>query len=285
MGEANRRKATLRELVASEPVCVYCGTPNTPDTPLTLEHMPPRSMFRERRRPKGLEFASCRDCNNGTRGADLVASYIARLDASHRQPDWKMEEARARLPKMQQLAPGVLEELFRPDRARVVWDRTPAGLLVKSHELRADGPRLAAHLDVFAAKLAKALYRHHVGGALSADGGVETAWFLNAGLPQSIADTYLSIMPSGASLKQGSFEAGEQFGYRWNCDGKSIVAALVSFQNGLHVFAIATAKPEFYKLPSGLAHHVFTRKADWPAMLTRLRLVEGTCQAEVRFNP
>ena len=56
---------------------MYCSAP-----PVTVEHMPPTGMFRERRRLSGLEFACCRECNFGTRAADAVAAFMAlsRLD-------------------------------------------------------------------------------------------------------------------------------------------------------------------------------------------------------------
>jgi len=41
--------------------------------------MPPVMMFIRKQRPKGLEFPSCRKCNNGTSKSDLVASLVGRL--------------------------------------------------------------------------------------------------------------------------------------------------------------------------------------------------------------
>jgi hypothetical protein len=63
-------------------------------------------------------------------------------------------------------------------------------------------------------------------------GGVHIAWFLNAGLSQQTGDAMLSITPIYGSLKQGAFFLPEQFGYRFNTDGKSIIAALTGFHVG-----------------------------------------------------
>jgi hypothetical protein len=76
------------------------------------------------------------------------------------------------------------------------------------------------------AKLAMALYREHVGHALPLTGGVHTNWYLNAGLAQRTAEGILKTLPLGGTLRQGSFQVPEQFVYRYNCDGRTVVAAL-----------------------------------------------------------
>jgi hypothetical protein len=50
-------------------------------------------MFKNRYRPNGLEFASCNDCNTGTRGADVVASFLARLSPFDEADNLKIKEA------------------------------------------------------------------------------------------------------------------------------------------------------------------------------------------------
>jgi hypothetical protein len=61
----------------------------------SVDHVPPRAMFRGRRRPKGLEFASCKNCNEGTGRADLVAALLSRV-----APDARDEEEEAELKKL-----------------------------------------------------------------------------------------------------------------------------------------------------------------------------------------
>ncbi len=77
MGEASTKKRAHANLLCRFPCCIYCGAVAD-----TVEHMPPVTMFRRKQRPKGLEFSSCRRCNHGTSKSDLVASLLARSDAS-----------------------------------------------------------------------------------------------------------------------------------------------------------------------------------------------------------
>ena len=134
-------------------------------------------------------------------------------------------EAVQRKGKLAQLAPGFLEEFFRPEKHGPVLKRDELGIIKPYVQFKADGPLAKAYLTVFTAKLGMALYREHVGEPLPMSGGVHTAWFLNAGLSQANGDTILSKLPVFGTLAQGRFFVPEQFAYRFNTDGKSIVAA------------------------------------------------------------
>jgi len=190
--------------------------------------MPPLNMFQGKARPSGLEFATCKGCNNGTSAADLVASYLARLSQTGDSTGWNVREARDRHHMLQIKAPGFLRELYREEKNRQVLEQSPSGLLTPRMEITADGPLLKAYLAVFAAKLGMALYREHIGEPMPATGGVQTLCFLNAGLSKEVASGTLRILPLRGTLKQGSFVVPEQFAYQYNCDEKSILAALAA---------------------------------------------------------
>jgi hypothetical protein len=87
-------------------MCIYCGgvVPAT-----TVDHMPPRIMFHGKRRPRGLEFASCQKCNEGTKHADLVASWVGRALPDYSGDD-QATEYRAILAALKNNIPGILEE-------------------------------------------------------------------------------------------------------------------------------------------------------------------------------
>jgi hypothetical protein len=127
--------------------------------------------------------------------------------------------------------------------------RDGLGILKRYVTIQPSGPLTKAYLTVFAAKLGMALYKEHTGEPLPLTGGVHTAWFLNAGLSRQTGDAILSKMPIYGSLKQGAFFLPEQFAYRFNTDGKSIIAALAGFHSNLHVFTLATSDQQFFDLP------------------------------------
>src|SRR5262249_36558230 len=114
-------------------------------------------------------------------------------------------------------------------KIKKIWLRDTGVIASPFAQIKVDGPRIRAYLNVFAAKVGMALYRQHVGHPLPLTGAVHTNWFLNAGLAQSTADGILRILPLRQTLRQGAFQVPEQFAYRYNCDGRSILAALVGF--------------------------------------------------------
>lgn len=249
MGEAKQRKTTQRTMLETQERCIYCTA-----APTTIEHMPPLVLFLKRQRPKGLEFAACQECNNRTKGADAVAALFSRLSQRDTDPFWSSKDGIALRHTVERDAPGVREEVFDKPEDGPRWVRGRNGLLTQKIIIEADSPRLKAYLDVFAAKLGMALYREHVGHPLPMEGGVQTIWYLNAGLSEEGAHAHLSILPIPGELKQGSFTSREQFAYRYNCDEKSILAALIGLNSNLHFFLIATSDPARYTLPINIPH-------------------------------
>ncbi len=256
MSDGTRKSRNRQEVLANEKRCIYCA-----NAPSCIEHMPHRDMFIGKRRPSGMEFAACDDCNTRTGVADLVAAFFARLGQGYTTDATLITEAAQRRGKLAQLAPGFLDEFFRGQRQNT-YLRDRLGILKRYVAFHANGPLTKAYLTVFAGKLGMALYREHIGEPLPLSGGVHTAWFLNAGLSQRTGDTMLSKMPIYSSLKQGSFFLPEQFGYRFNTDGKSILAALSGFHSNLHFFTVATSDQQFFKLPPINATADFVRPGE-----------------------
>lgn len=218
-------------------------------------------MFRGRDRPSGLEFASCKDCNNGTSAADTAVAFFSRIDRFGDDPTtWKVQEALKHLRSMGTLAPGFINELWDQERDALL--QTPAGILVPVAEIHV-GPIGQSLLHVFGAKLGMALYREHAGHALPFDGGVHVQWFLNNGLAQETANAMLRILPVHSTLHQGPRKnASGQFDYRFNSDDKSIVAALSHFHSNIHFFTLAMAEPAKFDLPRAMPFSAFIKPSE-----------------------
>jgi hypothetical protein len=236
------RKAT--QILAGTPRCIYCSKRG-----ITVEHMPPRIMFRKKHRPGGMEFPSCMECNHGSRAADAAAAFFARLDAFGDDPSaWKIQEALKPFSTLQQLIPGFYEEFFDQRATKQALLSTPGGVLMPVEEIHV-GPISQALVSVFAAKLGMAYYREHIGVPLPCEGGVYTLSFLNAGMQPEQAEALFSVLPMHNTLKQGERKSATgQYDYRYNTDEKSVVAALSHFHGNLHLFTLAAAQPELFEL-------------------------------------
>jgi hypothetical protein len=146
----------------------------------------------------------------------------------------------------EQHAPGFCQEFLNQQKTDRGYLRNEFGLHIPVVKINADGPIIKRNMTAFSAKLAMALFREHVGKPLSEGSGVFVKWFLNAGLGETQALGYLSILPIVGELRQGRQRSIEQFGYRYNCDDKSLLMAMVGFHSNLHILLAATSDMDTY---------------------------------------
>jgi hypothetical protein len=210
MGEAKAKQLAHATILKRFPFCIYCGAAAT-----TIEHMPPIQMFRLRQRPKGLEFPSCVDCNNGTGHSDLVASLLGRT-----YPDPKSQEAQVEIKKLLAAVgnnvPGLLQEMMVGEADQKNARRNIPNAPPNAAVLRANGPILERHMRIFGAKLGLALHYEVHGTPVPREGGVQALYFTNVNaargeLPRKIIDK----LPSPQTLRQGTKHVSDQFGYSW----------------------------------------------------------------------
>jgi hypothetical protein len=174
--------------------------------------MPPKQMFIRKQRPKGLEFPSCLECNNGTSKSDLVASLLGRLSVDHDEA----AELKKLLSAVRNNVPGLLEEM-QIGRAGQKLERRTLPLQEGGGVVRANGPLVTKHLLVFGAKLGFALHHEELQNVVPPTGGVQPRWFSNAQAARGeIPSALFSLLPANRkTLKQGRREVSDQFEYTW----------------------------------------------------------------------
>jgi hypothetical protein len=100
-----------------------------------------------------------------------------------------------------------------------------------------------------------------VGVALPLEGAIWCQFALNAGMTQENLNARVKILPLQETLRQGRKNVGDQFVYRYNCDGRTTIAAVVQFHHGLWFTIFASSdqriielfhKPEFMQLPASV---------------------------------
>lgn len=197
MGDAKR----LRDRVLADERCIYCT-----GSPETIDHVPPKIMFLNKQRPKGLEFAACKACNEGTKGADLVAALIGRADPTNDgMPDFQ-----GILQAISNNYPGLLEELTPSDNQMKAAGRVS----ISGGPINVAGPQVSKFMRQFCLKLTFALYREIARRPVDLKSGVIVRWFSNfehmtGKVPQ---DMFSNLMPL-RTLAQGSKSVSDQFSY------------------------------------------------------------------------
>jgi hypothetical protein len=123
MGQARQRSRTQAALLAAHPDCIYCGGVRKATT---IDHMPPRIMFRRKLRPRQFEFPSCASCNQGTKSSDQVAALVGRFLPDATTPE-EQKELRQILTGLKNNNRLVLEEMnLAPAEEKLIRSRTRA---------------------------------------------------------------------------------------------------------------------------------------------------------------
>jgi len=189
-----------------------------------------------------MEYGACKSCNEGTRGSDAVAALIARCHPRNDSRGWQEKEIRNLIRTVETRAPGVREEMSLLDKFQSGWMQRPeSGLFQRVVRLVVDGPKVTAQLGAFGAKLGMALYREHVGAALPLEGAVWNLFTLNAAMTQEKLMARVEKLPIQGTLSQGRKNVGDQFVYRYNCDGRTVIAAVVEFHSNLWFTIVASS--------------------------------------------
>lgn len=107
MGEAKQRQRRLERLLSECPNCVFCGGAAPADS---VDHVPPIGLFRQRYRPRGLEFPACTPCNRNTSKFEVIANAFGRIQFAE-VDEIEQEEFAAFLGDAEANNPGFLAEI------------------------------------------------------------------------------------------------------------------------------------------------------------------------------
>jgi hypothetical protein len=242
MGEAKRKLRAHAAILADAPGCIYCAGENVATT---IEHMPPKSVFEGRQRPKGLEFPACQKCNNGTGHSDLVAAMLART-----WPDANTASQQADVAKifrgLANNVPGLFHEMD-VGRGAEKLARKRHDLPDDVHPLRADGPILTRHVLTFAAKLGFALHFEMRAAPIPPTGGAQVMWFSNLqALKGEIPNVLFEVLPSPLTLQQGTKSVGDQFRYSFANGEREHMLYFASFNKAFAVAGITANDRTIY---------------------------------------
>jgi hypothetical protein len=232
MGEAKIKRRAHAAKLAAYPWCIYCGG-TQPAT--TIEHMPPIAMFEGRQRPKGLEFPTCLECNNGTSQSDQVASLMGRV-----YPDAGTEQGYSDLKKLlsgvANNVPGLLQEMQVGRAGQKFAQRDIPSMPAGSSVLRANGPILSKHMHTFGAKLGFAFHFEAHKSPVPPEGGVQAMYFTNVSAAKDeLPMELLNLLPEPQTLRQGQREVSSQFQYSWKLT-----------EEGRHTLFYAEFRSSFY---------------------------------------
>lgn len=204
---AEKKRSVLHRLKQAQPWCIYCGGEAYGNS---VDHMPPIGVFSERRRPQGLEFLACKECNHSARSDEAIVSLMSRVypDAT---TDAQINELRRIMAGVSSRRPALIRELM-PTFRQSKEVRKLSGEAVGA--LNARGPLLNRAMLRFGAKLAFALHFEATQRLVPIGGGAAVFWFPNhMEVTGKVPSELMGLVGDPKTLVQGRFSVPDQFTY------------------------------------------------------------------------
>jgi hypothetical protein len=211
------QRARREEFFRAHPTCCFCGGSTAA---ITEDHIPARSLFRNKQWPQSYVFPACSYCNKASSLDELVLGWLVRAQLGIYAGDDK-KEFQSALEKFQRRRP----EWFAKMKEMT---RTETRQHLRSHSLSAsDFPggeiygmtlpeEITDALDRYAKKLGKALYYLHTQRIVPSSGVVMSkamtnAEFMSPRFPLSKFD----VMTIAPPMSRANCDLSDQFAYRY----------------------------------------------------------------------
>jgi len=209
MGEKKRKQERLEKYKSKHPMCCICGGSKETET---IEHAPPKVIFWDKYRLKGMEVPACKRCNNETGITDQFAAFYAIMQS----PDFYREVSNENmLNYFDKILKGCLNNVlgfssFFTDDGKFLVESN--GIIQQQHKLVFKKEIFSEHLNKWAAKQAIAHWYFKYDSIFSDQGLVLVRWLTNYELMNNDRiPEFISLFGNTDELVQGSQKSGEQF--------------------------------------------------------------------------
>lgn len=222
MGEKRRR---LKEFLSNHPICCFCGGK---ELATTQDHLPPRSVFDQKKWPIGYIFPACEKCNSGSSKYDSIFALISRINPFKKEPEDVQKETEKLILAYVEQFPEEAVELKLSSNAKRKWAKKSNFKLGRG-ETYGELPIIRIpkswndSIHTVSTKLIKALHYKHTGQIIPTEGRVEVKWWSNAEyIEGNFPKEFVEQLGGHVLLKRDKLTLNEQFSYSYQVseDGK-----------------------------------------------------------------
>jgi hypothetical protein len=207
---ARSKKLRLSLLKDGQP-CIFCGGKRLAQE---IEHMPPKGMFENKHRPKGLEFPSCSECNRGSRKLDDVVAFLAAIEVTDQRSKKYARHFKKKVDALRNNQPLLFSELAPTRDQQALVNRFSKAVGSGLAALNTSGPMVSNSVLKFGAKCAMALHWKQTSAIVRPDTDIGVLWFTNANaIAGSVPQDLFELLPNRRFMRQGKFSSEEVFEY------------------------------------------------------------------------
>lgn len=242
MSESQRKKLKLKE---GNYQCIFCGGTKRANT---IDHVPPKIIFRNKAWPEGFEFPACEECNNGTSDDDLVVGLLARMTRDDSSIIGILKNIKGQHPHL------IAEMLdISEAEAKIAAEKfhmeKPEGMTYKQLGIVNVTETMNLAVQTLASKLSKAVYFKLKDKIFPSNGKILFNWFTNAQLLEHGKIHVLAGLShfrfTTEELKRSNTSLHDQFDYRYSLSEEGTIHLLqVVFGNSFGFVTIFSPDPE-----------------------------------------
>lgn len=252
MGEARCKDLSDREAaLAQSRTCIFCGS--APAT--TGDHCPPQALFVRRICPEGYIFPACKACNAGSKQADELVSFIARLNSGSKFKYAPAEcdhtkrlgkSLEKKYPQMMQTMFGVSAEEKRALARRLIMS-PEEGMTSKYLPIMRVPPEAQDSIRLLGAKMVKALHFKHSGKIVPSGAVITVEWQPNvAAVVDPMPVDLFKNMRLAEPLQRTKIDLSHQFAYTYQVEADGTVGSyLLKFCETFLIVGIVAFDPDY----------------------------------------
>lgn len=231
MGEAKRK---LEFFLENSPFCILCGGHKKAET---RDHIPPKSMFLMGLWPEGYVFPACETCNKGSSQDDQLVAFIAKMCHDMSPEDFE-RELKKQIHGIQYIDKNFFSYMFNVSLRQKRNFAKKAKLAKRQGESLADipmvriPPRAAKAVEVFAAKVTKAVYYKITTKILPLEAAIYFAWYTNEQTVKGetqFLDEIMQGLIGEAQIKRDKVNLNDQFYYSYAVSPEHDLMMMVCF--------------------------------------------------------
>lgn len=227
-----QKKSRLAQFLIQHPKCCYCGGGVDAES---IDHVPPRAIFKGKLRPAGLEVPACSHCNAAHSPFDEFFAFIAFLQlsskANHVEPRFDSMIS-GLVPRF----PEAMVEIVR--KSKRGWVKDASGLLRPVIVATFEEPAVHFAVEYMAARISSALVYVFHGASVPLRTCFKTRWVSNASGDRAAVVKLAHGLPNYISLKQGSFDTSDQFEARYFIEDRTRAGFVFNFHRSFQVTCV-----------------------------------------------
>lgn len=239
------------KILETQPYCIFCGGSTKA---VTIDHVPPKIIFKNKQWPLTFEFSACASCNNGSKEQDQLAGFLARLSNAHSLNLIEEQEINKLVKAIERHHPNVLKVMNGLNsRDKRAFSRE-TGMLPKYGQTFDDLPvvkipeEINLAIAVQAAKISKALCYKHSGKIVPLDASIRFRGFTNVNVMRGdspLIEDVMRIVTSTEEINRNNSTLKDQFDYKYAISPeKDIAVFLCVFGSAFGFISFITFNPE-----------------------------------------